>query len=473
MNAPTRRIDNRKNFEKELNLIEKFNSFNELDVSLIGYENTQAQLSKNERKITLALNARVGDKIEQLSFVIDDVIYEARKLNYASSSADFNENSPAKFSTTYEINTLQIQGFREKGCFMTFYPVELKEIKTFHTEFETVTHQRNGTEYFYDCLRISINGKSYDVTQLKTPSKGFYVFECLEEESFENYLEACFSIRQAIGFINRLMVGDEEYVFDDSGNMYYSNYIRPAIKGMYSPITTNPYSYPDIDRKFADKLFEQLTRISLENLSNLATKILTDQDFSAAILVLLEASSIRSLLLIPSSFAVIIELLAKNLSIEEDGLETPITDKELKEKIIEELHNVIDRNEHSLSSEAILKLKRRLSEVNRPINKQHLTNDEKLTRPFKQLNIHLSTQDIAIIEHRNDLLHGNILLKNKNDQSIGDTDLYMAYVSAKLFTLISKLILKSIGYNGYIYNQAKYLEKHMKINTTEHYFEKI
>jgi len=28
----------------------------------------------------------------------------------------------------------------------------------------------------------------------------------------------------------------------------------------------------------------------------------------------------------------------------------------------------------------------------------------------------------------------------------------MTYVSAKLFTLISKLILKSVGYDGYVYN---------------------
>ena len=82
-------------------------------------------------------------------------------------------------------------------------------------------------------------------------------------------------------------------------------------------------------------------------------------------------------------------------------------------------------------------------------------------------------QDIKIIEHRNDLLHGNISLENDDKQTDENINLYMAYVSAKLFTLISKLILKSIGYDGYVYNNAKYIEKHLNISTEEEYFERI
>ena len=71
---------------------------------------------------------------------------------------------------------------------------------------------------------------------------------------------------------------------------------------------------------------------------------------------------------------------------------------------------MIDDNCENLNDQIILKLKRRLNEINKPTNKEHLTNNEKLTRPFEQLGIKLSLHDIAIIEHRNDLLHGNILL---------------------------------------------------------------
>jgi hypothetical protein len=229
----------------------------------------------------------------------------------------------------------------------------------------------------------------------------------------------------------------------------------------------------DIDKKTADKFYNKLTRISLKNLSNLAHKIHTQPEFSAAILVILEATSIKSLLIIPSSFAVIIEQLSKHLSTKQIGLEKPITNQELKNKIIKDLHKVIDGYSETLTEENIIKLKRRLTEINKPTNKEHLTNNEKLTRPFEQLGINLTLSDITIIEHRNDLLHGNILLKNDQSKNEEKTNLYLTYVSAKLFTLISKLILKSIGYNGYIYNQAKYLEKHMNMETNEDYFEEI
>ena len=39
------------------------------------------------------------------------------------------------------------------------------------------------------------------------------------------------------------MVGGEKFVFDEAKNLYYTNNIRPSIRGMYKPITTNPYSF--------------------------------------------------------------------------------------------------------------------------------------------------------------------------------------------------------------------------------------
>ncbi|QBO58402.1 hypothetical protein [Chryseobacterium salivictor] len=476
MNTSTQQIENSKNFESELRFIDKLNSLDKFEVDILESDGAKGCLSKLPETFKLEINARLIEDDENnidLSFIIDDIIYETKKLGSSSSSTELKADKSVNFQTEIELKSFHSKEFSKEGLFKAFFAVDLKEIKTFHTEFETVTHQRQGIEYFYDCLRINLNGKHYDVTQLKSEAKGFYIFECLEKQRYDDFSDACFSIQQAIGFINKLMVGGEKFVFNDAGGFYYSNYIRPTIKGMYSPVTTNPYSYLDIDREIADEFYNKLTRISLENLSSLVHKIYNEPEFSVAILVILEATSIRSLLIIPSSFAVIIEQLSKYLSIEEIGLEKPITDSILKDKITKELHKVIDDNSETLSNKIITKLKRRLNEINKPINKEHLTNNEKLTRPFEQLGINLTLHDITIIEHRNDLLHGNILLKIDDSQDEEKTNLYMAYVSAKLFTLISKLILKSIGYSGYVYNQAKYLEKHMSIETDQEYFEKI
>ena len=50
-----------------------------------------------------------------------------------------------------------------------------------------------------------------------------------------------------------------------------------------------------------------------------------------------------------------------------------------------------------------------------------------------------------------------------------EIDNKMLYASAKLYTLISKLILKNSGYIGYVINHAKFYDK----NSNEHYFQEI
>jgi hypothetical protein len=477
MNTSSRRIENYKDFDYELNFIENLYSLNNTKVNIVGQDDINATITKTQGTFNLEIQARLIDEEDDenidLAFIIDGNIYKTKKIGNTLSGTELKADKSVNFQTKLELKSFYSKEFNETGLFKAFFPVDPKEINTFHTEFETVTYTRNGTEYFYDCLRINLNGRQYDITQIKNKLNGFYIFECLEEQNCKEFSDVCFSIQQAIGFINRLMVGGEKFIFDVANKIYYTNYIRPTIKGMYSPIKTNPYPYSDIDRNIADDLLKVLTRISLNNLSSLVYKIHTESEFSVAILVILEATSIRSLLIIPSSFAVIIEQLSKHLSIEESGLEKPITDNNLQKKIIDDFHKVIDDNSKTLSNDSILKLKRRLNEINKPVNKEHLTNNEKLTRPFEQLDIKLTLHDIAIIEHRNDLLHGNILLKSDENKDEEKANLYMTYVSAKLFTLISKLILKSIGYDGYIFNQAKYLEKHMNIETNEAYFERI
>ncbi len=447
MKNSTLKIENNKDFKVELNNITKLNSLDNSVVKIVGHEDLKANLSKRNNTFKLTVNARLTDKRNEdinLSFALDGDVYITEQLGNISNRTECIKDKSIEFETSIELNSFTSEVFKKESKYKAFFRTDISEIKTFHKEFETITHQRQGREYFYDCLRIKLNQKEYDVTQLKYEDKGFYIFESLQEQSYDEFSNACFSMQQAIGFINKLMVGGEKIVFDNEGGVYYTNYIRPTIKGMYSPITTNPYSYLDIDRKIADFYFPKLTRISLENLSNLVYKIHTEPEFSTAILVILEVTSIRSLLLIPSSFAVIVEQLSKHLSEEEFGLETPIPNQSLARKIIKELHIVIDNNKNTITDNSVLKLKRRLNEINKPTNKKYLTNNERLTRPFEQLGIALTLHDIAIID-----------------------------VSAKLYTLISKLILKSIGYSGYVYNQSKFLEKCLNFETGEKYFEKI
>tara|TARA_R110000851_G_scaffold61343_4_gene141183 strand:- start:286757 stop:288184 length:1428 start_codon:yes stop_codon:yes gene_type:complete len=473
--SSTRKIDNNKDFDTELNFIKRIDAIENIELKEANTSDLFALLNRGELKFKLEISNifSENDNLQELSFSLENKTFIVKEFNDVGKKTKISSESGVQLLTSIELDTFHSTAFKKKGRYKSFYPVELKDVKTFHNEFETVTYQRNGIEHFYDCLRITIEKRKYDLTQIKDENRGYYVFECLQDQNFEDFSDACYSIQQAVGFINKLMVGGEKFIFDGNGEFYYSNFIRPTLRGLYSPIFSNPYSKMDIERKVAEKMVNKLSRISLEDLSSLTTRIHQNPVFSVVILIILESTSIASLLLIPSSFAVIIEQLSKHLNVEEIGLDKPIDDPELESTIIDQLHQVIDQNKKDLTPENILKLKRRLNGINRPMNKRALTNNEKLTRPFEQLGIDLTLHDISIIEHRNDLFHGNVLLNTKQSRDEETTNLYMAYVSAKLFTLISKLILKSIGYSGYIYNQAKYLEKKLDLKTNEQYFDKI
>lgn len=475
MKSSTKRIDNRKDFNPEVSFIKQIDSIENIELKEANTGDLFALLNRGELKFKLEINNifSENDYIKGLSFSFENKTFIVKEFNDVGKETKISSDSGVQLNTTIDLDTFHSTAFNTVGRYKAFYPVELRDIKTFRNEFETVTHQRNGIEHFYDCLRVTIEKREYDVTQIKDENRGYYVFDCLQDQTFEEFSDTCYSIQQAVGFINKLMVGGEKFVFDDNGEFYYSNYIRPTLRGLYSPVFSNPFSKLDIERNVAEEMVDKLSRISLEDLSNLATRIHQNPVFSVVILIILESTSIASLLLIPSSFAVIIEQLSKHLNVEESGLDKPIDDPELESTIIEELIQVIDKNKKDLTPENILKLKRRLNGINRPTNKKRLTNNEKLTRPFEQLGIELTLHDISIIEHRNDLFHGNVLLNTDQSRNEETTNLYMAYVSAKLFTLISKLILKSIGYSGYIYNQAKYLESKLGLKTNEQYFDKI
>tara|TARA_R100000306_G_scaffold31784_1_gene33824 strand:- start:11725 stop:13152 length:1428 start_codon:yes stop_codon:yes gene_type:complete len=473
--SSTKRIENNKSFNTELNFIKKINEIENIELKEAKSRDLFALLNREELKFKLEISNifSENDNLQELSFSLENKTFIVKEFNDVGKKTKISSESGVELLTSIDLDTFHSTAFLKHGCYKAFYPLELEDIKTFHNEFETVTYQRNGIEHFYDCLRVTIETREYDVTQIKDENRGYYVFDCLQDQTFEDFSDACYSIQQAIGFINKLMVGGEKFVFDDNGEFYYSNYIRPTLRGLYSPVFSNPFSKLDIERSVAEEMVGKLSRISLEDLSSLATRIHQNPVFSVVILIILESTSIASLLLIPSSFAVIIEQLSKHLNVEEVGLDKPIDDPELESSVIEELHQVIDKNKKDLTPENILKLKRRINGINRPTNKKALTNNEKLTRPFEQLDIELTLHDISIIEHRNDLFHGNVLLNTNQSRDEEITNLYMAYVSAKLFTLISKLILKSSGYGGYIYNQAKCLESKLGLKTNEQYFDKI
>lgn len=481
MQTKTKQIDNPKDFDTETKIIDSINSLNDESIEIYEYSDITASITKNGIEMEIEVNVRnaitdEGEINNPVKIKFKDKNYLIENLNFRESSTSIKKNIGIGFVSKYLIHTMRSDGFKKqsKCAFKAFFPVKESDIIDFYNQFETVTYQRDGTEYFYDCVSFYIDSLRFDITQFKKKDKGYYVIECYDNVFLETFRNYCFAIQKALGFICGRMLGNEVYIFCEKKEVYYTNYIRPEIKSMYVPLHTNPYIRLHFNPDLANDYINKLTHLNPIVFSNLVSKILNSSQFSSCIILLLEASSIRSLLVIPSLFSVIIESLSSIILTPEIGKEFPINDPNLKDKIMGELLFVIDNNSQSIPEKSVLKLKNRIKDINKPLIKERLTNLEKLILPFEKLGLKLNNKDWEVIEHRNDLLHGNILLNTVGEtKTIKETDAYMNYVAARLYTLISKLILKHIGYEGYIYNHSKFNEKFIGINSDEEYFELI
>lgn len=479
--SSTKRIENYKDFESQLEIIKLINSWENADV-VLSKENifsTNGKITKQKKEIHIKINDinfPHFDDFEKINGVKANIegfecLLDSFYIN--STNTKITETDIERTNVCY-LNIIKSNNFKiDKSKYQCFISTEVSKLNTFHFQFETVTYQDKETEHFYDCLRINLNDFLFDIVQVKNGDKGFYVIDCLPEITLESFLDYCFSIKQALGFVTTHMPGGEEIIFSDEHTFFYCNYFRPKIDSMYSPLNWNPYSILYNKKEIAEGYMNKLTRLKLEEFSNLVTVIYNNQEFSASIILLLEASSIRSFLIIPSVFSVVVESLSKIISQDEQGKEFPVYEKNIADSLKEDLTKLVDSYSDKISNEGILKIKRRINEINRPIIKEHLTNNQKLTLPFEQVKVELSINDIKVIEHRNDLLHGDILMTGKELKSESDINNYMGYISGKLFTLISALILKHVGYEGYIINHAKFYEDLCEIRTNEEYFRLI
>ena len=224
-----------------------------------------------------------------------------------------------------------------KSKYKCFIPVEMSKFNTFHSQFETVTYQDDRVEHFYDCIRFKIDNLQYDLTQLRQHGRGYFIIENFEEVEFKDFCDSCFSVRQALGFISAYMPGGEEYYFSKEQEYFYCNYHRPQIVSIYQPLNGNLYSILPDKKDVAERFKDKLNFITSNVFSNLVSKIHENKQFSSSIILLLEASSTHSFLLIPSVFSVIVEALSKIISRKEVGKELPINDSELFRKIRDEL----------------------------------------------------------------------------------------------------------------------------------------
>lgn len=454
-----------KDFSQELSIIEKFENYKNQKV-IIKECDGKAFITKTENEFQLFYdgvfnyksNKKIKVKLENLDFIFQSIDFKKAI-----------DDRLAKIPTlhTFDIDKVYKGNIDKITHFKMFFFDNSKTSNIFHTKLETVKNDGINT-WALDCVRLSVNKKNYDITQHKNKDKSYFVIENLEPTPLAIFEEDSYAVQKGIGFLIGYMPGGQNYIFSGE-NFVYHRLSRKSLKSIFHPVTSNSYSKLRNEIKIADEYFSKLKVIPIDVISDFISQLRNNEDFSVAIIFLMEVTSLKSVVSMPGVFAVILESLANIIIIKQSRQEKLIDDEQLFKKIQTDLNTVIDCYADKIDENAEIKIRRRINDLNKPINHKRLTNSEKLRAPFDQLKIKLSVEDELAIDFRNDLLHGNILMNNDTLRKSEEINNKMLYASAKLYTLLSKLILKNSGFNGYVINYGKLHNK----NSKEDYFEEI
>lgn len=457
-----------KNFTQEFETIEQFENYKNQKVIIENCDG-EAFIKKSKRNFKLSFDGIFSYKSDKkIKVHINSTEFIFKSIDFKEPINEVFENVSCQH--TFDIDSVFKGSLDEISLFRMFFFDNSKRNNAFHTKLETAKHDGINT-WAFDCVRLAVNKNNYDITQYKNKDNSYFVIENLEPTSLKEFEEDSYSIQKGIGFLIGYMPGGENYIFSGE-NFVYRRLSRKSLKSIFYPVTSNPYSKLHKEREIADSYYGKLKVIPTILISDFVSQLRNNEDFSVAIIFLMEVTSLKSVVSMPGVFSVILESLANIIIIKQNKLEKLVIDKQLVEDIITDLNAVIDKHATNINPNSEIKIRRRISDLNKPINHNRLTNAEKLRAPFDQLKIKLSQEDERAIDYRNYLLHGNILMNDETKRTSEEIDNQMLYISAKLYTLISKLVLKNSGYNGYVINHAKLFNRNAS-KSKDDYFEEI
>lgn len=309
-----------------------------------------------------------------------------------------------------------------------------------------------------DFFSIVINNKEFKISNLLTHNNKKYLkITSLSKIDFSDFKHICNSIIYGLGYLTgSLIKGKEIFIQSGCSAMCSENvdfFYREFNQSMNTsqPFTSIPIQYISFIATEGFDFESKESFIKVKEVEKLVSIISNNDKYFSSISVLLEAFK-NSLISRPSILFVALEILtsAINKEMTSDVIKKE-TYKELGAETLKKYETIIGKKDYSL-----------LNKVIENVDKKLVRNNVNFERAFNSLKITLSKEDKNVLMKRNSFFHGNLIENGfsiKNEDDFVQLEVEYDYLSQKLFTMISKLILKKIGYSGFIINHSKMYEK--------------
>ncbi|MGR3318105.1 MAG: hypothetical protein ACUZ8O_06455 [Candidatus Anammoxibacter sp.] len=320
-----------------------------------------------------------------------------------------------------------------------------------------------------NCIDIDLDGKNFDLFSMRKHGNAYLIIDCDSKVNIEYFSEACHAILICFGFVTGNMPQEDGFYFAYTNDSYnelefiHYNCLNKTVKSIYHPIHTNPYAYtrnPKIAQEFSSKL----TGIGKGQFSELCKKTFFSSEMLSTLYFIIHGSTL-SVELMASCYAIALESITNIISLENEKKLKPIKDKKIARKLHDDFIKVLNKHipddKNKNGKDIIIK---NIENINRP------TNRDKLYKPFEILGISLNDEDIKAIDYRNVLLHGRLI---NSEQGLEKECNSTFHIALKLYFLVSSLVLKSVGFSGYILNFPKIHENIKERKVNEPFYRKI
>ncbi|MES2574702.1 MAG: hypothetical protein V4572_07150 [Bacteroidota bacterium] len=440
--------------------------------------NHDATLEKNlEGELIIKIKNILSNMTESydVEVLIGNKTYLIEELNISMSSTVLEKKGNDEFlsgeiSYWGKIHSLNYKTKYEENSFCRFIiPIDSSQLDYY---IETKSFSDENSLNAFGKVSLELKDGEFDLYQKKVRDKNYFIIDSCKKMDGNIFADICHSILISYSFLSADFHQNEAYYLKSDTyeflNIVETSYLklRKSIlsKGTCNPIYSNPYGYTK-DEEIIKKVGKQLTRFDSKLFSKLCDKVFNESDYAILILLIIE-SNVSSLILRPVGYSVALEKITNIITEENSGLK-PIPDKVLSKSFIQKIKSVLTEFTEQINAvgnkDSIRIIEKNIDRLNSP------TNRDKLTKPFGIYGINLSDSELSVINDRNSFLHGrSIKAEDENSEFL---KIYM--ITLCLNKLVNKLILKHIGYSGYIINHLKSNERSFESEIEGEIFELI
>ncbi|MCK7559376.1 hypothetical protein MKQ70_32175 [Chitinophaga sedimenti] len=318
-------------------------------------------------------------------------------------------------------------------------------------------------------LKLTTGANVFQVYAINKKGKHYVLIDACDTMTIDAFRQACWIIHVALAFFNGRLAQGEQYLFayteadmKEPETSWYEE-LRGSVSSIYTATTANAASWIREWHKNQEPEFrEKVAPVSMEMVSRLCQWISRKDAYLAVVLLIIEAKR-ASLLMQPAGFAIALEGMATIFEQQYPEKVTPVREKAVAREIIGKLRNILTEYEGKEGVDVSV-LQKKIDVLNSP------TNRDRLKIPFRLLGIPLTDNDLLALDYRNALLHGNVTLSplEKKDFKMEELELGL-----RLLTLANAVVLKIIGYKGWIVNHVKTQERTIGKDIDEPYFRDI